>query len=74
MSFLSTLNSSHAPRPGIILASTTSFSGWRLVGSDPEVHAGRADELRHDDALGVDDEGAAVGHHREVLDEDLSAP
>ncbi len=32
MSFLSTSNSSHAPRPGIILASTTSFSGWVLSG------------------------------------------
>ena len=30
-----------------------------------------ADELRHDDALGaVDDEGALVGHHREVPHED----
>ena len=31
-SFLSTSNSSHAPRPGIILASTMSFSGWVLSG------------------------------------------
>ena len=36
-----------------------------------EVHARRADELRHDDALGaVHDEGAALGHEREVAHED----
>ena len=36
-----------------------------------EVDARRADELRHDDALGaVDDEGALVGHEREVAHED----
>ncbi len=36
-----------------------------------EDDAGGADELRHDDALGaVDDEGALVGHHREVTHED----
>ena len=36
-----------------------------------EVGAGRADELRHDDALGaVDDERAPLGHHREVAHED----
>ena len=36
-----------------------------------DVGAGGADELRDDDALGaVDDEGAAVGHHREVAHED----
>ena len=36
-----------------------------------EVHARRADELRHDDALGaIDDEGASVGHEREVAHED----
>ena len=36
-----------------------------------EVHAGRADELRDDDALGaVDDEGAALRHEREVAHED----
>ena len=36
-----------------------------------EVHARGADELRDDDALGaVDDEGAAVGHEREVAHED----
>ena len=45
--------------------------GRGLVGVDAEVDAGRAHELRHDDALGaVDDEGAAVGHHREVAHED----
>ena len=42
-----------------------------LVGAHAEVDAGRPDELRHDDALGaVDDERAAVGHHREVPHED----
>ena len=36
-----------------------------------EDDAGRADELRHHDALGaVDDERALVGHHREVPHED----
>ena len=36
-----------------------------------EDDAGAADELRHDDALGaVDDEGALLGHHREVPHED----
>ena len=35
------------------------------------VGAGRADELGDDDALGaVDDEGAAIGHPREVAHED----
>ena len=35
------------------------------------VHAGAADDLRDDDALGaVDDEGAAVGHHGEIAHED----
>ena len=42
-----------------------------LVGRALEVDAGRADELRHDDTLGaVDDEGALVGHEREVAHED----
>ena len=45
--------------------------GRGLVGVDAEVHARRTHELRDDDALGaVDDEGAAVGHHREVPHED----
>ena len=45
--------------------------GRRLVGVDAEVDARRTHELRHHDALGaVDDEGAAVGHHREVPHED----
>ena len=36
-----------------------------------EDDAGAAHELRHDDALGaVDDEGALLGHHREVAHED----
>ncbi len=36
-----------------------------------EDHAGRAHQLGDDDTLGaVDDEGAAVGHHREVPHED----
>ena len=40
-----------------------------------EVGAGRADELRHDDALRpVDDEGAVLGHHREVPHEDRLLP
>ena len=71
MFFLSTSNSSQAPRPGMTLASTTSLSGLVLSGRDPEVDARRPHELRHDDALGaVDDEGALVGHHREVPHED----
>jgi hypothetical protein len=45
--------------------------GAGLVGVDAEVHARRTDELRHDDALrAVDDESAAIGHHREVTHED----
>ena len=45
--------------------------GSRLVGVDAEVDARRTHELRDDDALGaVDDERAAVGHHREVPHED----
>jgi hypothetical protein len=44
----------------------------RLVELLGVVDAGRADELRDDDALGaVDDEGAAVGHEREIAHEDL---
>ncbi len=36
-----------------------------------DVGARGAHQLRHDDALGaVDDEGAAVGHHREIAHED----
>ncbi len=43
-----------------------------LVGGLVEIHAGRADDLGDDDALGaVDDEGAAVGHDGEVAHEDL---
>ncbi|SKO57610.1 Uncharacterised protein [Mycobacteroides abscessus subsp. bolletii] len=46
----------------------------RLVDVLVEVDAGRTDELRHDHALGaVDDEGAHVGHHREVTHEDRLA-
>ncbi len=45
-----------------------------LSGRALEVHAGAADELRDDDALGaVDDEGAALGHEREVAHEDRLA-
>ena len=55
----------------MILASMTSLLRCRLVRGDPEVDARRTHELRDDDALGpVDDEGAAVGHHREVAHED----
>ena len=39
-----------------------------------EVDTGRADQLGHDDTLGaVDDEGALVGHQREVAHEDRLA-
>lgn len=39
-----------------------------------EVHTGRTHELRHHDTLGaVDDEGALVGHHREITHEDRLA-
>ena len=42
-----------------------------LLGGALEVHARRAHELGHDDALGaVDDEGALIGHEREVAHED----
>jgi hypothetical protein len=40
-----------------------------------QVGARRADELRHDDALGpVDDERPELGHHREVAHEDALLP
>ena len=46
----------------------------RLVRRALEVDAGRAHELRDDDALGaVDDERAALGHEREVAHEDRLA-
>ena len=46
----------------------------RLVDRLLEVDARRADELRDDDTLGaVDDEGALVGHQREVAHEDRLA-
>ena len=48
-----------------------SFSGEVLSGVTVEVHARRAHELAHDDALGaVDDERAACRHHGEVTHED----
>ncbi len=44
----------------------------RLVQTPLEIDAGRADDLRDDDTLGaVDDEGAAVGHDREITHEDF---
>lgn len=44
----------------------------RLVALGGEVHAGRADELADDDALGaVDDERTARGHEREVAHKDV---
>ena len=43
-----------------------------LVHGLVKIHAGRADDLGDDDALGaVDDKGAAVRHEREVAHEDL---
>ena len=43
-----------------------------LVRGDAEEHAGAAVQLAHDHALGaVDDEGAAVGHDRQVAEVDL---
>lgn len=43
----------------------------RLVDGGVEVDTGGTDKLRHDDTLGaVDDEGALVGHEREVAHED----
>jgi hypothetical protein len=43
-----------------------------LVDVMAEVHARRADELRHHNTLGaVDDEGPPLGHHGEVAHEDL---
>ena len=43
-----------------------------LVALGREVHAGGADQLGDDDALGaVDDEGAAAGHQGEVAHEDV---
>ena len=44
----------------------------RRIGGGGEVHARRAHQLAHDDALGaVDDEGAGRRHHRDVPDEQL---
>jgi len=41
-----------------------------FIGNTLEVHARRADKLRNDDALrAVDNEGAAIGHQREVANE-----
>ncbi len=69
VSRLSTSNSSHAPRPGITLTLCSVFSvvlSTRLV----EVDTRRPDQLADDDTLGaVDDEGALLGHHREVTHE-----
>src|SRR5437899_5064670 len=48
----------------------TATRGWVVDGR--EVHTRRADELRHDDALGaVDHERALVGHPGEVAEEDV---
>ena len=70
MSRLSISNSSQAPRDGMILAVKMSLSDV-LSSVALEVDAGRADQLRDDDALGaVDDERALVGHEREVAHED----
>ena len=45
-----------------------------LVDGLVEVHTRRADQLGHHDTLGaVDDEGALLGHHREVAHEDRLA-
>ena len=72
MPFLSISSSSHEPRDGIRFAVKTCFVGVLRL---HQVGAGAADELRHDDALGaVDDEGAPLGHHREVAHEDRLLP
>ena len=43
-----------------------------LVDADVVVDPGAANQLAYDNALGsVDDEGAVVGHHREVTEKDL---
>ena len=71
MSFLSTSNSSQAPRDGDDLGDEDVLVG-RLVQLAAEVDARRTHQLGHHDALGaVDDEGAALGHHGEVAHEDL---
>ena len=73
MSRLSISNSSHAPRRRDHLAGEDVLVRG-LVGGLLEVDARRADELGDDDALGaVDDEGALVGHQREVAHEDRLA-
>ena len=67
---LSISNSSQAPRLGMIAGGVDVLVGGLLLAA-VEVHAGRADQLRDDDALGaVDDEGALGGHQREVAHED----
>ena len=73
MSRLSISNSSQAPRRRDDLGGEDVLVGG-LVGGALEVDAGRADQLGDDDTLGaVDDEGALVGHQREVAHEDRLA-
>ena len=73
MSRLSISNSSQAPRRRDQLGGVDVLVG-RLVGGALEVDARGADQLRDDDTLGaVDDEGALVGHEREVAHEDRLA-
>src|SRR5712664_4034399 len=64
LSRLSISNSSHAPRGDHLAAVDILVRG--LVDLAVEVDAGRADQLRDDNALGaVDDERALGGHQRE---------
>ena len=69
VSRLSTSNSSQAPRPGMTLTRVQVLLG-ALVDRVVEVDAGRAHQLADHDTLGaVDDEGALLGHHREIAHE-----
>ena len=70
----------HVVEVGLILQPCTAVRNDRrgvdvligLIHLVAVVHAGAADDLGDDDALcAVDDEGAAVGHQREIAHEDL---
>ena len=71
MSLVDVSNSSQAPRFGDQLRIGEAAAGRRVAGLG-EVDAGRAHQLRDDDALGaVDDEGALLRHQRKIAQEQL---
>ena len=71
-SFGSNSKSSHEPRYGMMRALYSSLPDVRLAAVVVEEHARRTVQLRDDDALGaVDDEGAVLGHERDLAHVDL---